>query len=71
MNLEFPCPWCGADTKMRGSEQSSWRFRIPCDLCSRDMVVTWDGGLVVGRASERLERTEDATVKLKLARNMR
>src|SRR5205814_2499188 len=39
MSFEFPCPWCGADTKVRGSERASWRFRIPCDLCNREMVV--------------------------------
>ncbi len=47
MSFEFPCPWCGADTKVRGSQRDSWRFRIPCELCSREMVVTWDGGLAI------------------------
>jgi hypothetical protein len=69
MSFEFPCPWCGADTKVRGSEQASWRFRIPCDLCNREMVVTWDGGLVISRMSaEPLGRSEDATVRIKVAK---
>ena len=69
MSFEFPCPWCGADTKVRGSEQASWRFRIPCDLCNREMVVTWDGGLAISRMSgEPLGRSEDATVRIKVAK---
>ena len=70
MSFEFPCPWCGADTKVRGSEQASWRFRIPCELCNREMVVTWDGGLAIGRAAtgEPLSRTEEETVRIKIAR---
>ena len=70
MSFEFPCPWCGADTKLRGSEQASWRFRLPCDLCDREMVVTWDGGLVVGRVGTggALSRTDDATVRVRISR---
>ncbi len=70
MTYEFPCPWCGADTKLRGSEtEASWRFRIPCDLCNREMIVTWDGGLVIGRVTnEKLSRSEDDTVRIRLAR---
>jgi hypothetical protein len=70
MSFEFPCPWCGADTKVRGSEQASWRFRIPCELCNREMVVTWDGGLAIGRIapSEPISRSDDATVRIKVAR---
>jgi len=69
MSFEFPCPWCGADTKVRGSERASWRFRIPCDLCNREMVVTWDGGLIVGRlGGGPLSREDEATVRVKLAK---
>lgn len=69
MSFEFPCPWCGADTKVRGSQQDSWRFRIPCELCCREMVVTWDGGLAIGRvASEPMSRSEDATVRIRVAK---
>ena len=65
MSFEFPCPWCGADTKVRGSERASWRFRIPCDLCNREMVVTWDGGLVIGRVGGGpLSRDDDDTVRV-------
>jgi hypothetical protein len=61
MSFEFPCPWCGCDTHVLGSEAASWRFRIPCDLCNRDMIVTWDGGFVVGRASPPLARSDEPT----------
>jgi hypothetical protein len=68
MSFEFPCPWCGADTKVRGSQHASWRFRIPCDLCTREMVVTWDGGLAIARvASDPLGRGDEQTVKVKLS----
>jgi hypothetical protein len=69
MSFEFPCPWCGADTKLRGSHAASWRFRIPCELCQREMVVTWDGGLYVARApGEPLARSDEQTVRLKAVR---
>jgi len=70
MSFEFPCPWCGADTKVRGSEQASWRFRIPCELCTREMVVTWDGGLYISRIApaEPLSRSDEETVRIKIAR---
>jgi hypothetical protein len=69
MSFEFPCPWCGCDTKVRGSEQASWRFRIPCELCDREMVVTWDGGLSISRsAGEPLSRSDEATVRIKVAK---
>jgi hypothetical protein len=70
MSFDFPCPWCGADTRVRGSEHGTWRFRIPCDLCDREMVVTWDGGLIVGRAKNaiRLSRSDDDTVRIRVAR---
>jgi hypothetical protein len=68
MSFEFPCPWCGCDTKVRGSESASWRFRIPCDLCNRDMIVTWDGGLIVGRAAQPLKRSDEDTVRIRLAK---
>ncbi len=66
MTLDFSCPWCGADTTIQGSEQPSWRFRLPCELCGQQMVVTWDGGLVVGRvATEPLAFTDETTVRIK------
>jgi hypothetical protein len=68
MSFEFPCPWCGADTKVRGSQHASWRFRIPCGLCDREMVVTWDGGLAIARVAEgTMGNSEDDTVKVKLS----
>ena len=70
MSFEFPCPWCGADTKVRGSQRDSWRFRIPCDLCSREMVVTWDGGLAISRVipQQPLGKSEDETVRIRVAK---
>jgi hypothetical protein len=69
MSFEFPCPWCGADTTLRGSDRASWRFRIPCDLCNREMVVTWDGGLVIGRiGGGALSRDDEDTVRVKIAK---
>jgi hypothetical protein len=69
MSFEFPCPWCGCDTKVRGSEQASWRFRIPCELCNREMVVTWDNGLAVSRvANTRLSRSDEDTQRIRVAK---
>jgi hypothetical protein len=70
MTFEFPCPWCGSDTKVRGTATASWRFRIPCDLCNREMVVTWDGGLMVARlpGGEPLARSDEKTVRTKIAK---
>ena len=69
MSFEFPCPWCGADTQVRGSKTASWRFRIPCDLCNREMVVTWDDGLIVGRVGGGpLSREDEATVRVTLSK---
>lgn len=69
MRFEFSCPWCGADTTVRGSEHASWRFRIPCELCERAMIVTWDGGLMVSRvAASALSRSDEETVRIKVAK---
>jgi hypothetical protein len=70
MSFDFACPWCGCDMKVQGSEHGTWRFRIPCELCNRDAVVTWDGGLVVARVpTERLSRADDDTVRIRVARS--
>jgi hypothetical protein len=68
MKLEFQCPWCGCETSMSGPDSGSWRFRLPCELCERDMIVTWDAGLVVGRAAEPMARSDEDTVRIRLAR---
>ena len=69
MRFEFQCPWCGADTSLRGSEKTAWRCQIPCELCSRDMVVSFDGGVVVSRCADGpLSRTQDETVRIRVAR---
>lgn len=67
MRFEFQCPWCGADSSVRGSEHASWRFKLPCDLCERDMVLTWDGGLIVTRssASARMARSDEPTISIR------
>ena len=64
--------WCGADSDLRGPEQSSWRFRLPCDLCERLIVVTRDeGGITIARASApeadaRLSFSDDDTAPFPL-----
>jgi hypothetical protein len=68
MKLEFQCPWCGCEAVMRGPDSGSWRFKVPCDLCERDMILTWDGGLVVGRGGERMARSDDDTKRIRLAK---
>ena len=68
MRLEFQCPWCGCESSIKGSAEGSWRFRLPCDLCEREMVLTWDGGLVVARAPTAMAREDDATVPIKFKR---
>jgi hypothetical protein len=70
MTFEFPCPWCGCDTSVRGSEHASWRFKLPCELCDRDMVLTWDGGLLVSRAASlsKLARTDEPTIRVRAQR---
>jgi hypothetical protein len=69
MRFEFQCPWCGSDTSLRGSDKAQWRFQIPCELCSRDMVVTYDGGVVVSRCVDGpLTRERDSTVRIRQAR---
>ncbi len=68
MTFEFPCPWCGADTKVNGSRDASWRFRLPCDLCNREMVVRWDGGRATGRPAEPLARSDEKTARIRLAK---
>jgi hypothetical protein len=69
MKLEFQCPWCGCEARLAGPEQEgSWRFRIPCELCERDMILTWDGGLVVGRAAKAMARSDEDTVRIRLAK---
>lgn len=47
------------------------RFRSapPCDLCTREMVVTFDGALSVSRAAdEPLSRSDDVTVRIRLGK---
>ena len=68
MRIDFSCPWCGCDSTVRGSLSSSWRFKIPCELCERPMIVTWDGGLLVSRGGDKpLDRSEDDTASIKVA----
>lgn len=68
MIFEFPCPWCGGESQVRGSNTASWRFRMPCELCNRDMVITWDGGMVISRAPQRMARSDEATARIRLAK---
>jgi hypothetical protein len=70
MRIECQCPWCGADTQLRGSDKASWRFTIPCELCSRDMVVSYEAGVVMSRRVDGpLSRSRgDETVRIRMAR---
>ncbi len=68
MTLEFSCPWCGCECRVRGAEAACWRFRVPCELCDREIVVTWDGRLVVSRAAKPLARADEDTVRIRLAK---
>ncbi len=54
---------------MRGSEQSGWRAQIPCELCSRDMVVSFDGATLVSRRVDGpLSQGREETVRIRRAR---
>jgi hypothetical protein len=69
MRFECQCPWCGADTSLRGSDTAAWRFQIPCELCNRDMIVTFDGGTVMSRRVDGpLSRERDQTTRIRAAR---
>jgi hypothetical protein len=69
MRFDFSCPWCGADTSMRGSDQSGWRAQIPCELCSRDMVVSFDGSTLISRRVDGpLSQGREETVRIRRAR---
>ena len=68
MRFDFQCPWCGAETSLRGSDKAAWRFQIPCELCSRDMVVSYDGGGLVSRRVDGPLVRGDETVRIRQAR---
>ncbi len=69
MRFDFQCPWCGADTSLRSSDKTSWRCQIPCELCSRDMIVAFDGGSLVSRRVDGpIGRAQESTVRIRLAR---
>jgi hypothetical protein len=69
MRYEFQCPWCGSDTSLRGSsEKAPWRMQMPCDLCSRDMVVSFDGGMVVSRCADGPIMRGEPTVRIRFAK---
>ena len=68
MRYDFQCPWCGSDTTVRGSTQKTWRMQLACDLCSRDMVVTLEGGGITSRCAEGPLQRGESTVRIRLAR---
>ncbi|MEO6953448.1 MAG: hypothetical protein ABI321_16725 [Polyangia bacterium] len=68
MRYDFQCPWCGSDTTFRGSTRPSWRMQLACDLCSRDMVVTLEGGGITSRRAEGPLSRGESTVRIRLAR---
>ncbi len=54
---------------MRGNDKAAWRAQLPCELCSRDMVVSYDGGVVVSRCADGpLSRGGDETVRIRFSR---
>ncbi len=68
MSFEFHCPWCKSGATVRGAVAATWRFRLPCDTCNREMVITFDGRLAVDRvAPAKLSRSDDATVPFQTA----
>ena len=69
MTFSFSCPWCGADASACGSEFGLWRYRLPCELCSRDMVVTRSeaGELQVTRRADAIDRSDEPTQPIRLA----
>jgi hypothetical protein len=69
MRFDFQCPWCGADSHLRGSEKTAFRAQLPCELCSRDMVVSYDCGMVVTRRADGpLTKGREETVRIRSAR---
>jgi hypothetical protein len=51
------------------SDQSGWRAQIPCELCSRDMVVSFDGATLVSRRVDGpLSHGREETVRIRHAR---
>lgn len=67
MQLVFSCPQCGAENRARGGTDASWRFRLPCSSCGGELVLTWDGGLRVDKATEAapLARSDDLTAPVR------
>jgi hypothetical protein len=54
---------------MRGSDKTSWRAQLSCDLCSREMVVSFDGGMIVSRCVDGpLTQGREDTVRIRRAR---
>jgi hypothetical protein len=69
MTFDFSCPWCGADTTLRGSDRGGWRCQIPCELCSREMVVSYDGAMIVSRCVDGpIQHGREDTVRIRHAR---
>jgi hypothetical protein len=68
MRFEFQCPWCGCDSSLRGSDKAAWRFQVPCELCSRDMVVSFESGVVTSRRMDGPLTRSDETVRIRQAR---
>ena len=68
MRFDFQCPWCGAEASLRGAERSAWSLHVPCELCSRDMVISYDGGVLVSRCADGPLARPDETVRIRQAR---
>jgi hypothetical protein len=67
MTYHFDCPWCHIPNRLQGAKHGAWRFRIACEGCTRDIVVTFDGALTIGKSGGALGRSEDATVPFQIS----
>ncbi len=53
---------------MRGSDKNEWRAQMPCELCSRDMVVSYDGRALRTSRGEGTSLRTDDTVRIRFGR---
>ena len=51
---------------MRGSTNAVWRAQTSCDLCSREMIVSSEGGRITTSRVDGVRGEE--TVRIKLGR---
>ena len=68
MEFSFLCPQCNIANSVKGSAVAAWRYRLACDGCAVDVVITWDGALhvAVGEDAAPFEGSNDRTVQITL-----